>query len=108
METFYNKRCFYLNHMNEVTTMIVQRAKKISNEDFIVYGFFGQNYEVSRDKLVVFSIILAELMLNPHRLETIEEIEKTISNYKDCHSIQNESSCLINEVNQELESNFFN
>ena len=70
--------------------------------------FFDQNYEVSQEKLVVFSIILAELLLNPHRLETIEEIEKTISNYKDRHSIQNENSCLANEVYQELKSNFFN
>ena len=46
-------------------------------------------------------------MLIPHRLETIEEIEKTISNYKDRHSIQNENSCLNNEVYQELKSNFF-
>ena len=40
METFYNKRYFCMNNINDVVTMIVQRAKKISNEDFIVYGFF--------------------------------------------------------------------
>ena len=88
--------------------LLFRGRKRFQMKILLFMDFFDQNYEVSQEKLVVFSIILAELLLNPHRLETIEEIEKTISNYKDRHSIQNENSCLANEVYQELKSNFFN